>query len=163
MLPMLPLVVICVQRIADSYRRMNLPEKAEKQYVDAIKAGYVDIDVYFGYGETLLKLGKYDEAKTQFETYKRSNPSDRLVDAKIASCIYGKANQVTNTHFTLQPLETINTRGSEYGIAYFNDNLIYASTGNPVDEDSRDAKRISLRNRITVFTHVYVRSYERVI
>jgi outer membrane protein OmpA-like peptidoglycan-associated protein len=34
-------------------------------------------------------------------------------------------------------METLNTRGSEYGIAYFNDNLIYASTGNPVESGAK--------------------------
>ena len=133
-------------RIAESYRRMNRPEKAEKHYVDAIKAGYMSPEVYFGYGDILLKLGKYDEAKTAFETYKRSSPGDRLVDAKIASCSYAKENQVANPNFTMQPLESLNSRGSEFGIAYFNDALIYASTGNPVEDgDSKEMKKISLR------------------
>jgi outer membrane protein OmpA-like peptidoglycan-associated protein len=133
-------------RIAESYRRMNRPEKAEKYYVDAIKAGYMSPEVYFGYGDILLKLGKYEDAKSAFETYKRSSPGDRLVDAKIASCIYAQANPLTNPHFTLQPLETLNSRGSEYGIAYFNDALIYASTRNPIEEgDSKESRKISLR------------------
>lgn len=134
-------------RIAESYRRMNRPEKAEKYYIDAIKAGYMSPEIYYNYGDALLKLGKYDEAKTAFETYKRSNPSDKLVDVKIASCIYATSNQLVNPHFTVQPLETLNTRGSEYGLAYFNDALIYASTGNPIDENElrSNDKKISLR------------------
>ncbi|MDR1181558.1 MAG: hypothetical protein LBL13_06240, partial [Bacteroidales bacterium] len=119
--------------IAESYRRMNQPEKAEPYYVKAIKGGYMLPDVYFGYGEVLLNLAKYDEARKQFEIFKRSNPENKLVDVKIASCEFAKVHSMENPKFKLQPMETLNTMGSEYGIAYFNDNLIYASTGNPAE------------------------------
>ncbi|MDR1341053.1 MAG: OmpA family protein, partial [Prevotellaceae bacterium] len=119
--------------IAESYRRMNQPEKAEPYYVKAIKGGYMLPDVYFGYGEVLLNLAKYDDARKQFEIFKRSNPENRLVDVKIASCEFAKIHSMENPKFKLQPMETLNTRGSEFGIAYFNDNLIYASTGNPAE------------------------------
>ncbi|MDR1170737.1 MAG: OmpA family protein [Prevotellaceae bacterium] len=132
--------------IAESYRRMNQPEKAEPYYTKAIKGGYMLPDVYFGYGEVLLNTAKYDEAKKQFEVFKRSNPENKLVDAKIASCEYAKAHRMENPKFKLQPMETLNTRGSEYGIAYFNDNLIYASTGNPVEEGAK-GKQVDISPR----------------
>jgi outer membrane protein OmpA-like peptidoglycan-associated protein/tetratricopeptide (TPR) repeat protein len=127
--------------IAEGYRRMNQPERAEPYYVKAIKGGYMLPDVYFGYGEILLNLGKYDEAKQQFEIFKRSNPDNQLVDAKIASCEYAKAHRMENPKFKLQPMETLNTKGSEYGVAYFNNNLIYASTGNPVEDGDKQGKQ----------------------
>jgi outer membrane protein OmpA-like peptidoglycan-associated protein/tetratricopeptide (TPR) repeat protein len=134
--------------IAESYRRMNQPERAESYFVKAIRSGYMLPDVYFGYGEVLLNLGKYDEAKKQFQVFKRSNPDNKLVDTKIASCDFAKAHRMENPKFKLQPMETLNTRGSEYGVAYFNDNLIYASTGNPVEDiggQSRQQVNISPR------------------
>ena len=132
-------------RIAESYRRMNRPEKAEPYYVKAIRAGYMSPEVYYGYGEILLKQGKYDEAQTAFESYRRSNPGDRLAEAKIASCVFAKANKSENPYFVLQPLETVNTRGSEFGIAYFNDALIYASTGNIDESVPKSGDKISTR------------------
>ncbi|MDR0386324.1 MAG: OmpA family protein [Prevotellaceae bacterium] len=133
--------------IAESYRRMNQPEKAEPYYVKAIKGGYMLPDVYFGYGEVLLNLAKYDEAKKQFEIFKRSNPDHKLVEVKIASCEFAKSHRMENPKFKLQPMETLNTRGSEYGIAYFNDNLIYASTGNPVEDGGKQSKKIDISPR----------------
>jgi outer membrane protein OmpA-like peptidoglycan-associated protein/tetratricopeptide (TPR) repeat protein len=132
--------------IAESYRRMNQPEKAEPYYEKAIKGGYMLPDVYFGYGEVLLNLARYDEAKKQFEIFKRSNPENKLVDAKIASCEFAKTHRMENPKFKLQPMETLNTRGSEYGIAYFNDNLIYASTGNPLEETGK-GKQVDISPR----------------
>jgi outer membrane protein OmpA-like peptidoglycan-associated protein/tetratricopeptide (TPR) repeat protein len=123
--------------IAESYRRMNQPKEAEPYYIKAIKGGYMLSDIYFGYGEILLNLSKYDEAKKQFEIYKRSHPESKLADAKIASCEFAKTHSMINPKFKLQPMETLNTRGSEYGIAYFNDNLIYASTGNPIESGGK--------------------------
>jgi outer membrane protein OmpA-like peptidoglycan-associated protein/tetratricopeptide (TPR) repeat protein len=133
--------------IAESYRRMNQPERAEPYYVKAIRGGYMLPDVYFGYGEVLLNLAKYDEAKRQFEIFKRSNPESKLVDAKIASCEFAKTHRMDNPKFKLQPMETLNTRGSEYGVAYFNDNLIYASTGNPVEDGSQSKQQVSISPR----------------
>jgi outer membrane protein OmpA-like peptidoglycan-associated protein/tetratricopeptide (TPR) repeat protein len=123
--------------IAESYKRMNQPEKAEPYYVKAIKGGYMLPDIYFGYGEVLLNLERYDEARKQFEIFKRSNPENKLVDVKIASCEFAQTHRMENPKFKLQPMETLNTRGSEYGIAYFNDNLIYASTGNPAESGGK--------------------------
>ena len=131
--------------IAECYRRMNQPEKAESHYVKAIRSGYMSPDVYYGYGEVLLKQGKYDEAQKQFESFQRANPGNKLAEAKIASCVYAKANQMVNPQFKLQPLETINSKGSEYGIAYFNEALIYASTGNPIETDGKNQIDISTR------------------
>jgi outer membrane protein OmpA-like peptidoglycan-associated protein/tetratricopeptide (TPR) repeat protein len=133
--------------IAESYRRMNQPEKAESYYVKAIKGGYMLPDVYFGYGEVLLNLTKYDEAKKQFEIFKRYNPENRLVEAKIASCEFAKAHRMKNPKFELQPMETLNTRGSEYGVAYFNDNLIYASTGSLVEDGSQSKQQVNISPR----------------
>jgi outer membrane protein OmpA-like peptidoglycan-associated protein/tetratricopeptide (TPR) repeat protein len=132
--------------IAESYRRMNQPEKAESYYEEAIKGGYMLPDVYFGYGEVLLNLAKYDNAKKQFEIFKRSNPENKLVDVKIASCEFAKSHRMENPKFKLQPMETLNTRGSEYGIAYFNDNLIYASTGNPLEAGDK-GKQVDISPR----------------
>ncbi|MDR1584491.1 MAG: OmpA family protein [Prevotellaceae bacterium] len=121
--------------IAESYRRMNQSEKAEPYYVKAIRGGYLLPDIHFGYGEVLLNLGKYDEAKKQFGLFKITNPDNELINIKIASCDFAKSHRMENPKFTMQPMETLNTRGSEFGIAYFNDNLIYASTGNPNQND----------------------------
>jgi outer membrane protein OmpA-like peptidoglycan-associated protein/tetratricopeptide (TPR) repeat protein len=133
--------------IAESYRRMNQPEKAESYYVKAIRGGYMLPDVYFGYGEVLLNLAKYDEAKKQFEIFKRSNPDNKLVEAKIASCDFAKVHRMENPKFKLQPMETLNTKGSEYGVAYFNDNLIYASTGNPIEADAKSKQLVNISPR----------------
>lgn len=131
-------------RMAESYRRMNRPEKAEKFYVDAIKAGFMSPEVYLGYGMVLMKQAKYEEAQKALESYKRSNPSDKYADVLIASTIFARENTAVNPQFTLQPLEALNTRGSEYGIAYFNDALIYASTGSTADDgDTKSKKDVS--------------------
>ena len=133
--------------IAECYRRMNQPQKSEPYYVKAVKAGYMSPDIYFGYGEILLKQAKYAEAKKNFEIFKRSNPENKLVDAKIASCVYAEANKLENPAVKIQPMETINSKGSEYGIAYFQENLIYASTGNPIEQTAKNAKQVDISPR----------------
>ncbi|MDR2423839.1 MAG: OmpA family protein [Prevotellaceae bacterium] len=133
--------------VAECYRRMNQPQKAEPYYVKAVKAGYMSPDIYFGYGEILLKQAKYAEAKKNFEIFKRSNPENKLVDAKIASCVYAEANKLENPAVKIQPMETINSKGSEYGIAYFQENLIYASTGNPIEQTAKNAKQVDISPR----------------
>lgn len=126
--------------IGESYRRINRPDKAERSLSEAIKGGYASGDVYFSLGDSQLKLGKYDEALLAFEAYKRSNPSDPLANAGIASAKFAKENAIGNPFFEIFLLDKVNSRKNEFGISYFNDGLIFSSTRPAVNvnEDKED-------------------------
>jgi len=118
-------------RIAECYRRMNKIDESQKWYLQAEGAGYTEFDLYYGYGCTQLLKGDYAGAKESFQKARDLNPSDQRTELKLASCdtyeIFGK----TNKQYEVKPVTNLNTRGSEYGLAFFGDKLIYASTGIP--------------------------------
>ena len=116
-------------RVAECYRRMNKIGDAEKWYLQAESAGYTESDLYYGYGSTQLLQGNYSNAKELFRKARDLNPGDKRIESKIASCdtyeLFGK----TNNQYEIKPLDNLNTRGSEYGLSFFGDKLIFASTG----------------------------------
>jgi len=116
-------------RVAECYRRMNMIDEAQKWYLQAEGAGYTEFGLYYGYGNTQLLKGDYSGAKESFQKAKDINPSDKMVYLKLASCdtyeLFGKNN---NQH-EIKPVVNLNTRGSEYGLSFFGDKLIFASTG----------------------------------
>ncbi|MDR0754111.1 MAG: OmpA family protein [Prevotellaceae bacterium] len=116
-------------RIGECYRRMNKTLDALKWYEQAEEAGYNQAELYYGLGCVQLMHGQYSEAYKLFALAKEKNADMKLLDIKMASCDiaehYGKVNNL----YEVVPVDNLNTKGSEYGISFYEENLIYASTG----------------------------------
>jgi outer membrane protein OmpA-like peptidoglycan-associated protein len=116
-------------RIGECYRRMNKTVDALKWYEQAEQAGYDKVELYYGSGIIQLTHGEYDKAHDLFIRTKEKNGDFKLLDTKIESCRiadhYGKINNL----YEIIPVSNLNTRGSEFGISFYEKNLIYASTG----------------------------------
>jgi outer membrane protein OmpA-like peptidoglycan-associated protein len=108
---------------------MNKPDEAKKWYLQAQSAGYSDWDLYYGLGNIQMQTGNYSEARIFFEQAKDKNQNDKRILTRLLSCdlseVYGKENG----QYEIKAVETLNTRGSEYGLSFYGDRLIYASTG----------------------------------
>jgi peptidoglycan-associated lipoprotein len=116
-------------RIGECYRRMNKIADAKKWYLQAEDAGYDESDLYYGLGNIQLNEGNYAEAKDFFQMAKDKDPSDMRIESKIASCDLSGIYSRDNGQYQIKPLENLNTRGSEYGLSFYGDRLIFASTG----------------------------------
>lgn len=118
-------------RIAECYRRMNKIDESQKWYLQAEGAGYTEWNLYYGYGCTQLLQGNYAGARESFQKVRDINPSEKRVESKLSSCdsyeLYGKSNN----QYEIKAVDNLNTRGSEYGLAFFGEKLIFASTGVP--------------------------------
>jgi outer membrane protein OmpA-like peptidoglycan-associated protein/tetratricopeptide (TPR) repeat protein len=139
-------------KIGECYRRMNKTIDALKWYEQAEDAGYKQPELYYGTGCIQLMHGKYSTAYKLFARVKEEKPDINLLDTKIASCYisdhYGKKNNL----YEIVPIENLNTKGSEYGISFYGENLIYASTGRV-----RQIKKISDRTGLP-FSEMYIAS-----
>ncbi|MDR2127026.1 MAG: OmpA family protein [Prevotellaceae bacterium] len=139
-------------RIGECYRKMNKTLDAQKWYAQAEAAKYNEADLYFGMGCVKLMHGQYADAHKLFMVAKLKDADMKLLDTKIASCEiashYGKINNL----YEIVPLEGINTKGSEYGISFYKENLIYASTGRVTQ-----IKKISERTGLP-YSDVYIAS-----
>ncbi|MDR1554319.1 MAG: OmpA family protein [Prevotellaceae bacterium] len=139
-------------RIGECYRKMNKTTDALKWYEEAEAAGYNQAEFYYGLGSIQLMHGQYSEAYRLFNLAREKKPDMKLIDTKIASCEiaehYGKVNNL----YDVVSVENLNTRGSEYGISFFEENLIYASTGRVTQ-----IKKISERTGLP-YSELYIAS-----
>jgi peptidoglycan-associated lipoprotein len=116
-------------RIGECYRRMNKIEEAKRWYVQSQGAGYSDYDLYYGLGCILMQEGNYSEARLLFEQAKSRSLGNSLVDNKIISCDLHEVYEKANGQYEIKAVESLNTRGSEYGLSFYGERLIFASTG----------------------------------
>jgi outer membrane protein OmpA-like peptidoglycan-associated protein/tetratricopeptide (TPR) repeat protein len=116
-------------RIGECYRKMSMFEDAKKWYLQAQGSGYLESDLYYGMGLIELQYGNYAEAKKIFQMSRDRNPGDLRIESKILSCDIQEIYKIPNTQHEIKPLENLNTRGSEYGLSFYGDRLIFASTG----------------------------------
>ncbi|MDR0660073.1 MAG: OmpA family protein [Prevotellaceae bacterium] len=140
-------------RIGECYRRMNRPDQAIIWYAQAEENGYNRSELFYAYGDMLTILGRYEEARGYFQRYRDMRPDDDRVALKLSSIEFALAYPKSNPHFTLKPVEPLNTTGSEYGIAYMNDQLVYASTGDVTE--STNKARVSMRTGLG-YSKIYI-------
>ncbi|MDR1983882.1 MAG: OmpA family protein [Prevotellaceae bacterium] len=116
-------------RMGECYRKMNKTIDALRWYSQAQEEGYNEAELYYGLGCIQLMHGQYEDARQSFLISKDKKPDLNLLDVKLASCdiseFYGRPNNL----YEAVPVDNLNTRGSEYGISFYEENLIYASTG----------------------------------
>lgn len=116
-------------RIGECYRRINDPEQAVGWFIQAEEESYLSPALLYSKAEMLNHLGRYDEARGYLVRYRELKPTDDRIGLKLSALDFAQSYPKENPHVTLKPLEAINTSGSEFGLAYFKEGLIYASTG----------------------------------
>src|SRR3989339_885953 len=130
--------------IADCFRRINSFKKIESFYKRAISLRYTDPILYLHFGQVLLIMEKFDDARLQFETYKKLVPSDKRGDEgletiKLANDWKNNPNYYNVTHF-----KKINSKYDDFCPSYdetkdFND--IYFSTNRDKNPNKKKRKR----------------------
>ncbi len=112
--------------LADAYRNTNEMEKAATYYARAVTQRKVNEVHYLRYGKTLKALEKYDEAKRWFEKY--AQEQDQVVGQHYAqTCDYAaQESRRMNEEYRLQAV-SINSPASDFGPAFFRDELIFSS------------------------------------
>jgi outer membrane protein OmpA-like peptidoglycan-associated protein/tetratricopeptide (TPR) repeat protein len=139
-------------RIGECYRKMNKIGDAKKWYLQAQGLGYTESNLYFGLGNIQMMERNYSEAKISFKHAKDRNPADKRIESKLASCDLYEIYEKENGQYSVKPIENLNTRGSEYGLSFYNDKLIFASTGT-----GSSKKEISDRTGLP-YSYLYIAS-----
>jgi outer membrane protein OmpA-like peptidoglycan-associated protein len=139
-------------RIGECYRKMNKTDDAKKWYLQAQALGYSESDLYYGLGCMQMMEKNYTAAKSSFQQAKDKNQTDKRIELKIASCDLYHIYEKANGQYEIKPVDNLNTRGSEYGLSFYGDKLIYASTG-----VSSSRKEISERTGLP-YSDLYIAS-----
>ncbi len=155
--------VEALEIVGDCYRLLGNKDRALTYYKKAIAMEGVSPEVYRYMGILLLSQGKYEEAKTHFETYinKRGTTDVQLQIATCDTAMLWIATKDSSI-FQVSLLPRVNSRYSDWGPELFNGNLIFTSNriqGNQkenVDNFYTIYQARGMRNNPNAFGPAYV-------
>ena len=120
-----PTNVVALNRIADSYRHLNMMQESAKYYKLAVKNSRVNKEAHLNYGKVLMALGDHTEATRSFIKYGDTDP----VAAKQykSSAIFANENKNNPVVVDINS-EFINTSGDDFAAIPFGDRVVFSST-----------------------------------
>ena len=110
-----------VFRIAECYRQINEPDKAEMWYKKAISRNYPDPVAILFYAQQLMKNGKYEQAVEEFNKYKQLVPNDPRSAEGIRSCDLALKWMEQPVGYKIEEMRFFNSHSSDYSPAYARD------------------------------------------
>ncbi|MDP1842558.1 MAG: hypothetical protein Q8K64_03975 [Sediminibacterium sp.] len=116
------------RKLADSYHHTNQPLKAEKIYLDIIKATKEVLpEDYYNYAMACKVNGKYTEADKWMQYFSLLKPTDlRAIDYKLNSNKLPSLMK-NSSEFTIHNL-AINTEALDFGTAYYKNKVVFSSS-----------------------------------
>jgi len=121
-------VALINYRIAESYRLGNNFSAALPYYDKAIKGGYAEPEAVFNFAEVLMLSGDYNAAKNYYEQYQIIEPDDKIAEARIKSINLATSKPKDPPIHGVKNIKELNTKYSEFGVAKFQDKIIFASS-----------------------------------
>jgi WD40-like Beta Propeller Repeat len=113
-------------RLADCYVHLNEPEKAADRFARLIGDGKAKDDDFLQYGRTLMMIGRYDEAATQFTIFQKNN---LVVGGHfLKACKYAAENDNNAPDYKVEPLAKVNTTAADFGATIYKNELIWSSS-----------------------------------
>jgi len=114
-------------KIAESYRKLNQPEKAEKWYALAIQEeSSTSAEYYLYYAEALSSNGKYEEAKEWYEKYAQKQGKERRVLNRIKGIENQQALYRNEDYLTVSEAP-FNSEQSDFAPAFFENSIVFTS------------------------------------
>jgi len=110
-----------VFKIAECYRIVNEPDKAELWYKKAIERRYPDPVAILYFAQQKMKRGKYDEAIEEFNKYKQLVPNDPRSNEGVRSCDLALKWMAHPLGFRIEEMRFFDSRASDYAPAYARD------------------------------------------
>ncbi len=129
-----------VFKIAECYKLIDEPDKAELWYKKAITKGYPDPTAILYYAQQMMKNGEYQQAIEEFNKYKQLVPNDPRSNEGIQSCDQALKWMDQPTGYRIEEMRYFNSRFSDFSPAYARDDyqVVYftssrdEATGNKV-------------------------------
>lgn len=102
--------------LAECYRMMNDPDRAEVYYAGLIEDGYGTTRpaLYLRYANILRKNGNYAQAKTYYQKYLAEDPVNQYAKLGVKSCDWLAANAGKQAQVHIWNLEGINSPYDEF-------------------------------------------------
>ncbi len=106
-----------VYKIAECYRILREPRKAELWYKKAIAANFQDPLIFLRYAEMLMMSENYEEASEQFKKYKELVPDDPRPDNGLRSCRLAVEWLENPIGYEVQEMRYFNSRERDFSPA----------------------------------------------
>lgn len=118
-------------RTGYAYHEINDLKSAETYYQKAISAKYPDPVVVLRLADCLKSQGKYTDAITEYNNYKKLNPSDARGDKGVKSCELAQKWKDSPARYKTENMALINSKESDFCPTYSDkkyNTLIFTST-----------------------------------
>mgnify|MGYP003835728529 CR=1 FL=1 len=116
-----------IRRLADANRHIGNTEAVEKWLNLLILTGDVQPEDLFNYSQALKSNGKYPEAEKWLIRYAELRPDDSRVDIQTSLLEYIQLLHREPKRYKIRPV-SLNTAGSELGVAFYRNRLVFSST-----------------------------------
>ncbi|PIE84603.1 MAG: hypothetical protein CSA07_00645 [Bacteroidia bacterium] len=105
-------------KIGECYRLTGQYRQATIWYHKSILRDFRDPKVHLYYAQCLLAVEKYDEAKVEFENYKKLMPNDERAANGLESVELAKSWSESPTGYKIRNMRSINSKYNDYGPVY---------------------------------------------
>jgi len=120
-----------IPMLAECYQMQHDILNTKSTYAEAVTLPDAKAETFYYYAKALQATGDYEKAREMFQKYAEKNPSDPKGSLYVAHCdsVLGPWKNITSG-FEVKPVDKINTIQSEFGPAFYNGELIFASDFN---------------------------------
>ena len=129
--------VYVIRKLADCYKNIGKTEETEKWYGLLIEMGEENPEDVFDYAMALKSNGKYDLSQQYLEEYSKLRPEDGRVNLEQSLLEYINFLVQDSSRYVIKPVP-FNTRGADWGPTFYQNKIVYVSTGDP--DESRELK-----------------------
>jgi len=117
------------EKLANAYRLTGRFLEATEIYKVILDRGSKTnkAENYLNYATSLKNAAKYEEAADIFKKYIELAPSDPMGSVYLESCYTAQNWLDAESHYYVKNEELVNTPGSEYSTAFYNDGIVFSS------------------------------------
>ena len=114
--------------LAECYRMQHDVLNARSAYAKVVSLPDAKPESFLYYAQALQSTGNYTKAREMFQLYSEKNPSDVKAKRFVAECdsVLGPWKGKTS-EYEVKPAKNINTGQSEFGPAFYEGQLVFAS------------------------------------
>ncbi len=131
------------EQIAFSYYAMNDYDNAQDWFADAIGHQSSNIDAYLCYAEILAIKQQFYDAKSILEKASLLDQKNETVNKRLQSLQWLILASKTDSLKLFSLVEALNSSSSDYGLAWWNEYLVFASTRGGQETDGRTGQAYS--------------------
>ncbi len=129
-----------LEKIALCYASLNNMDEAADNLTKLVRQRTVDARVFLQFGTVLKALGRYEEAKSYFLLYARTDPTKGNHFAQ--SCDFALAQRAVQSDYAVVE-ERVNSLAADFGPAFYREQVVFSSSRTAVQRTTDNWDGIS--------------------